>query len=235
MYIYKSGVLAFDNATGGLTSGANVIILAPAMSEAEKIAYNLCRPLPGEYTIVLTTEDQSSELIDNFNKWGFNIENVGLIDTVTKVSTPTIQDELRVRYVGSPSDLTGIGIKFSKMVESITDGHFSKEKPARYPPPLRLCVSTVSTLLMYRKLEVLYQFLHVFSTKLKKMEGIGVYILNSESFDEKTISLLKNLMTVAIDIKVENDRYYLKLNGKNIKSLPWTEYRFEDGKMVVHI
>ena len=42
-------------------------------------------------------------------------------------------------------------------------------------------------------------------------------------------------MTVAIDIKVENDRYYLKLNGKNIKSLPWTEYRFEDGKMVVHI
>ena len=77
------------------------------------------------------------------------------------------------------------------MIETYFEGDFSEGETGLFPPPIRLCVNSISTLLMYRRLEVLYQFLHVLIAKLKKIEGVGIYLLNSESFDDKTLSLIK--------------------------------------------
>ncbi|MCK9580650.1 MAG: hypothetical protein M0Q92_09400 [Methanoregula sp.] len=218
MYLYKTGIAQIDDVSGGLEAGTNILILAPPMSYAEQLAYALTKPSQGEYSIVLSTNERASEVIDFFKLAGTDKRFTGVIDAITKSSTPGIIDTQRMMFVSSPTDLTGIGIKFSNMIESIFEGDFSEGETGLFPPPIRFCVNSISTLLMYRRLEVLYQFLHVLTAKLKKTEGIGIYILNNESFDDKTLSLIKQLMNCVIEVKVESNISSFRIRG--IRGVP---------------
>ena len=233
MYNFKSGIAQIDVVSGGFEAGTNYLILAPPMSLAEELAFSLTRPLIGEYAIVLSTNDRAAEVVDAFKVMGVDKRYVGTIDAITKSSTPGIADTNRLMFVASPTDLTGIGIKFSKMVELIFDGDFSDGESGLFPPPVRFCVNSVSTLLMYRKLEILYQFLHVLTSKLKKIDGVGFYLLNKESFDEKTVSLIKQLMTGVIEVKMEQNVNYLRIQGIKGLSSDWLKFSVQKGLVVI--
>ncbi len=151
MYCYKTGIAFIDEVSGGFDAGINVLILAPAMSYADQLAYALTKPLLGEYAIVLSTNERAAEVIDAFKLAGADKRFAGVIDAITKSSTPGIMDTQRMMFVSSPTDLTGIGIKFSNMIETIFEGDFSEGEAGLFPPPIRFCVNSISTLLMYRR------------------------------------------------------------------------------------
>jgi KaiC/GvpD/RAD55 family RecA-like ATPase len=234
MYSYKTGIEQIDQLSGGFEAGTNILILAPPMSFAEQLAYALAKPLEGEYAITLSTNERAAEVVDYFKLSGTDKRFVGVIDAITKSSTPSIADTQRLMFVSSPTDLTGIGIKFSTMIETIFEGEFSDGEAGLFPPPIRFCVNSISTLLMYRKLEVLYQFLHVLTAKLKKIEGVGIYILNSESFDDRTQSLIKQLMNCVIEIKIEQNTSYLRIQGIRGVSADWQKFSVTKGMVTIH-
>ncbi len=235
MYAYKTGISHIDDQKGGLEAGTNILILAPALSRGEQLGYALTKPLPGEYSVILSTSMRSAELLEFFSGNGINRDFIGIIDTVTKLSTPEITDSMQVKYVASPSDLTGVGIKFSSLMESIFNGDFRGSEEGLFPPPVRFYLDSVTTMLMYRKLEVLYQFLHVLTSKLKKMDGLGIYILNSESFDERTISLMKQLMNVVIEVKSEPHGDFFRIRGIKGASQEWMQFHVSEGTLEVRI
>jgi hypothetical protein len=233
MYCYKTGIAQIDSICGGFEAGTNILILAPPMSYADQLAYALIKPLQGEYAIVLSTNERAAEVVDYFKVAGADKRFVGVIDAITKSSTPSIADTTRLMFVSSPTDLTGIGIKFSNMIETIFEGDFSEGEPGLFPPPIRFCVNSISTLLMYRRLEVLYQFLHVLTAKLKKIEGVGIYLLNSESFDEKTLSLIKQLMSCVIEVKMEQNITYLRILGIRGVTGEWLKFTITKGQVII--
>lgn len=233
MYCYKTGIEQIDTICGGFEAGTNILILAPPMSYADQLAYALIKPLQGEFSIVLSTNERASEVVDYFKVAGADKRFVGVIDAITKSSTPSIADTTRLMFVSSPTDLTGIGIKFSNMIETIFEGDFSEGEAGLFPPPVRFCVNSISTLLMYRRLEVLYQFLHVLTAKLKKIEGVGIYLLNSESFDEKTLSLIKQLMNCVIEVKMEQNITYLRVMGIRGVSGEWLKFTVTKGQVTI--
>ena len=233
MYYYRTGIAQVDGISGGLEAGTNILVLAPSMSSAEQLAYAMIKPVQGEYSIVLSTNERAAEVVDFFKSAGCDKRFVGVIDAITKSSTPGIVDTPRLMFVSSPTDLTGIGIKFSNMIGSIFEGTFSDGESGLFPPPIRFCVNSISTLLMYRKLEVLYQFLHVLTAKIKKIEGVGIYILNNESFDEKTLSLIKQLMNCVIEIKIEQNTSYLRIQGIRGVGSDWQKFSVTKGQLTI--
>jgi KaiC/GvpD/RAD55 family RecA-like ATPase len=233
MYSYKTGISQIDDITGGFEAGSNILILAPPMSFADLFAYALTKPLEGEYAIVLSTNERAAQVIDVFKLSGTDKRFIGVIDAITKSSTPTIADTQRLVFVSSPTDLTGIGIKFSNMIETIFEGEFSEGETGLFPPPIRFCVNSVSTLLMYRHLEVLYQFLHVLTAKIKKIDGMGIYLLNSESFDDKTLSMIKQLMNCVIEVKVKQNTSYLRIHGIRGVSSEWLKFSVVKGQVTI--
>lgn len=233
MYIYKTGIAQIDGVSGGIEAGTNILMLAPSMSSAEQLAYALIKPVQGEYSIVLSTNERAAEVVDFFKSAGCDKRFIGVIDAITKSSTPSIADTTRLMFVSSPTDLTGIGIKFSNMIESTFEGTFADGETGLFPPPIRFCVNSISTLLMYRKLEVLYQFLHIITAKEKKIEGFAIYLLNNESFDDKTLSLIKQLMNGVIEVKMDgNDTYFRVLGIKGTKS-DWQKYTVNKGQVMI--
>ncbi|MCQ8893127.1 MAG: hypothetical protein NQU46_00605 [Methanolinea sp.] len=234
MYTYKTGIRLIDEPKGGISPGSNILVLAPSMSSGERLGYAVARPKTGEYAIILSTIMRSVDLLDFFSSARLDPSPIGIIDTVSKLSTPDITDTTQVKYVSSPSDLTGIGIKLTSIVESIFSGDFGSSDQSLFPPPIRFYVDSLTTLLMYRRLEVIYQFLHVITSKLRKMEAIGIYSLNNESFDERTISLIKQLMTVVIEVKNEQHGDFLRVRGMPGITQEWVPFQVrEEGLEVI--
>ncbi|BBL68862.1 RAD55 family ATPase [Methanoculleus chikugoensis] len=235
MYTYETGIPMIDREYGGLRAATNILLLAPPLSYAELLAYRIASPRPGEWAVAISTDERASDAVDAFRRFGADRGRIGIIDAVTKSSVPTLRDTTKAKFVTSPLDLTSMGIKFSRMVEDMWKEGVMADPPGPMPPPIRLCVHSVSTLLMYAQLEVTYRFLHVITNRVKKLEGIGIYILNSESFDERTISTIKQLMNTVIEVRAEDgggavEREF-RIIGIRGRTTPWIRYFYDDGAL----
>ena len=111
MYSYTTGIPLVDEEFGGLRAATNVLILAPPLAYAERIAYRVACPVAGEWTITISTDDRASEVVGAFRNLGAGGNQIGIIDAITKSSVPTLRDTSKVKFVASPVNLTSIGIK----------------------------------------------------------------------------------------------------------------------------
>ncbi|MBN1165873.1 MAG: hypothetical protein JXA44_01945 [Methanospirillaceae archaeon] len=233
MYKYPFGIDELDTKTGGINPGTNILILAPAFSAGDLLASYLAHPRDGEYMLVLSTESQADELEGSFKAGKYNLDHIGIIDAVSKSSSGSIADEKQRKYVGSPNDLTGMDIKFSQLTEEIMKGEFTDDPDQLFPTPIRYCILSLTTLLMFRKVDVIYQFLHVISSKLKKMGSVGIYLLNGESFDEKTVAVIKQLMNIVFEVRNDDDGNSFRVRGTMGLSLNWRQFTIEEGVLTL--
>jgi len=231
MYKYLTGIDIIDQ-KGGVNPGTNILVLAPSFSDGEFVASFLAKPRKKEYMIVLSTEIQYENLIDFFVQNGFDINYIGIIDAITKTSLSGIEDTQKIKFVGSPSDLTGMDIKFSQLTEEIMKGEFISDPDQLFPTPIRYSILSLTSMLMFRKIDIIYQFLHVITSKLRKMGSIGVFLLNSESFDKKTVAIVKQLMNVVVEIQSDDDGKKIRLQGTMGLAMNWRHFSIEEGTLI---
>jgi hypothetical protein len=90
---------------------------------------------------------------------------------------------------------------------------------------------------MYARLEVTFKFLHVITNRMKKLEGIGIYVLNSESFDERTVATIKQLMNMVVEVRTDDGRQSVERDFRVIgirgRTTPWIRYFYDDGTLTV--
>jgi hypothetical protein len=232
MYKYLSGIDSIDQKSGGLNPGTNILILAPAFSNGEQVASYLAKPRKGEFMIILTTENQATDLLDYFKGTGYNTDHIGIIDAITRSSSALTADSHKVKYVGSPNDLTGMDIRFSQLTEEIMKGEFTDDPNQLFPTPIRYCILSLTSMLMFRKIDVIYQFLHVVTSKLKKMGSIGVFLINSETFDQKTVAIVKQLMNVVVEIRNDEMNPSMRIQGTMGMSMNWRQFQIEEGELI---
>ena len=232
MYKYLTGIESIDQRTGGLNPGTNILILAPAFSNGEQVATYLAKPRKGEYMIVLTTENQATDMLDFFKGNNFDTNYIGIIDAITRSTSGSSPDSHKVKYVGSPNDLTGMDIRFSQLTEDIMKGEFTEDPNQLFPTPIRYCILSLTSMLMFRKVDVIYQFLHIITSKLKKMGSIGVFLINSETFDPKTVAIVKQLMNMVVEIRNDDAGTSMRIQGSMGATMNWRQFQLDDGALV---
>ena len=232
MYKYLSGFDSIDSRSGGLNPGTTIMVIAHPFTDGDLIAAAIAKPRTNEYTIALTTELDSASLLDYFSTCGGNI-NTSHIAFIDCSGHAKGEDEGQVRFVQSPSDLTGMDIKFTSLVEQIMKGNFADDPNHMFPTPIRYCLLSITTLLLFRPLDTVYQFLHVISGKLKKFGSIGIFVLNAESFDPKTVSVLTQLMTIVIEVRSGENGNELTIKGGMGLSMPWKPFTIDSGEIVL--
>lgn len=231
---FRTGIRKIDERTGGILPGSNLLLLAPPFADAERLAMHLGHPGESDYTVVISTDQDAQEIAMAFGLPESERHRLWIIDCITKTLVPTVPDEEQVKYVGSPVDLTGMGIKFTKILDGIQRVEAARNDLS-VTPRVRVCIISLSSFLIYTKLEVIYRFFHILSARIRRMNGIGIYILNPEGVDERTISTLKQLMNGMIEVKddpadpaVRTLRYQMT-NGECVPSV---RYRFSGNGLV---
>lgn len=193
---YKIGVPRIDRSLGGIAEGTNLLVTGDAMSGRDEFVGEVVSEGTenGEGTVYVTTDDTAGDLLGRYD--GNDLDRFGVVDCVTESQGDEEPDET-VKFASSPSDMTGIGVKVSSFLEE-----FREERGIENN---RVFVDSVSTLLMHSNLETVFRFLHVFTGRVRSVDGFGVFVVDSVAHDEKEYSTLRQLFDGVVEVDRGND------------------------------
>jgi hypothetical protein len=75
--------------------------------------------------------------------------------------------------------------------------------------------------------------MHVFTGRIKAIKGLGLFVVEDQMHDSRTIATLKQLYDGMIEVQEENGSHYLRVVGISSKPTPWFEYLVEDGSISI--
>lgn len=217
---YSLGIEKLDENINGIRAGSNIMLIGPPMSGKETIINNLVYNglKEGDAAVIVTTREPGENVIEwfEYNNLEIPMEHLGIVDCVTKTLGVPTADTTNIKRASSPVDLTGIGVKISQFLEE-----FWMKKNIR---KTRLCINSLSTILMYSNIQTVFRFLHVFTGRVKAAGAIGIFVVEEGMHDEQAIATLKQLFDGVIEIKHENDVHFIRIIGLAQKPSMWYEY-----------
>jgi KaiC/GvpD/RAD55 family RecA-like ATPase len=224
---YSLGIKELDAHIGGIRNGSNIMFIGPPMSGKETIINNIVHNglQAEEAAVIVTTRESGENVLEwyNYNHLEIPLERLGIVDCVTKTLGVPTSDTPNIKRASSPVDLTGIGVKISQFLED-----FWMKKNIR---KTRLCINSLSTILMYSNIQTVFRFLHVFTGRVKAAGAIGIYVVEEGMHDDQAIATLKQLFDGVIEIKHDQDINYIRIAGLGNKPSPWYEYSIEGAKI----
>jgi hypothetical protein len=165
--------VSFDPGTSLLLTGSS--------TETDTRLLDAVAPRDDERCIVITTNMGADQVADELHDRGVDREKIGIIDCT---STDTTVEDVDVRQLNSPGDLTGISLEFAKLVEEWGDS-----------VPTRVGFASVSTALMYAETRTMFRFLHVFTARIRSAEMLGVFALDPEMHEDQAYNTIRAVFT----------------------------------------
>ncbi len=221
---YTLGIKELDAVIGGIRKGSNIMLIGPPMCGKEIILFSILyygAAKNENAVITVTTRESARNILDWFDeqKLTLPLSRIGIVDCVTKTLGGAAVENENIKIASSPVDLTGIGVKISQFFEEF----FMKKNIKK----TQLHINSLSTILMYSNIQTVFRFLHVFTGRIKAAGSLGIYVIESGMHDEQAISTLKQLFDGMIEIKSENDKYFIRVVGLSSKPTNWFEYEIE--------
>jgi KaiC/GvpD/RAD55 family RecA-like ATPase len=228
---YALGIKELDTAIGGIRKGTNIMLIGPPMSQKEVILhYIICHGIAmnDNAVIAVSTREPATDIMEWFkeNLLELPLSRIGIIDCITKSVGRDAFETENIKFASSPQDLMGIGVRISQFFE-----YFLMKKKI---PKIQLHINSLSAILMYSNIQTVFRFMHIFTGRIKAAGGLGIFVVDSGMHDDPTITTLKQLFDGIIEIKLENDKNYIRTVGLSSKPTPWLEYEIEGGKLRIN-
>ena len=169
---------------------------------------------PGEAAVLASTDGPAAAAARRLE----GAANAGVV-CCNAGAEEDVGDGLVAASVGSPADLTGIGIQFSKVADAVDVGGGS----------LRVGVDSVSTLLMYAEdPRSAFRFVHAFTGRVAAMDALGLFVVDPEAHDERTLAMLRGPFDGRIRVRVGDRGPELRVSGLAGQPDGWQPFRIED-------
>jgi KaiC/GvpD/RAD55 family RecA-like ATPase len=182
-------------------AGTNILLSGPPLTGKRTLGFDILADglERGEGAVVVSTKDSADRVIKQFDtRLDGDTDNFAVIDCVTKQQgISDIKDDELVKYASSPVDMTGIGIKFSEVLEEFYRTRNIEQN--------RVMLHSLSTLLMYSDLQTVFRFLHVFTGRVQSIDGLGLFSIDSTAHDDQTMNTLKQLFDGIITTHEDGD------------------------------
>ncbi len=184
----------FENAT--VDAGTNLLVSGPPLSGKRRLVFEALAQGSNakEGSVIITTRDSSDRVLADYRSLLTDPDNahIGIVDCVTQHQGRSPSDTNIVRHTSSPTDMTGIGIKFSEFVEEFYTERNVKQN--------RIAMDSLSTLLMYADLQTVFRFMHVLTSRISDADAIGLFVIESAAHDTETMNTLKQLFDGVVHI-----------------------------------
>ena len=195
----------------GVPRGTNLLLAGPTLGGTREL---LLRMLLGEDGVVIITADSSArKTLAEFERVGGTVER----DRTRVVScTQEGGEDLgpAVSSVGSPGDLTGIGIEYSGHYESMyASGHTR----------VRTGIVTLTPLLVYSDdVRAVYRFLNTITGRIGTADGLGVCVLDPDAHEEQVVESVAQFFDGRVDVRADAGDLELRVAGLRDQPTNWT-------------
>ncbi|UVE49670.1 recombinase RecA [Haloferax larsenii] len=169
--------------------GTNLLISGPPLTGKRALALDILAAGTenGEGAVIVTTKDGADRVLNDYAKRiDYEGKPVSVVDCVTRQQgVGDVRDDERVKYTSSPVDMTGIGIKLSEVLQEYYQQRGLEQN--------RIMLHSLSTLLMYADLQTVFRFLHVFTGRIQSVGGLGLFAIDADAHDDRTMNTIKQL------------------------------------------
>lgn len=176
--------------------GTNLLVTGPPLSGKRRLVMETLAvgARGGDGTIVVSARDSDTRVRSEFEVLldEATVSAIGIVDAVTEHIGRSTDTEM-TKYTSSPRDLSAIGIKFSEFIQTL----YTDQQRERN----RVGVDSLSTLLLYSNLQTVFQFLHVFTSRVESVDGLGLYTIESTAHDSESLNTLEQLFDGRITVE----------------------------------
>ena len=187
----------------------SVLISGPPMSGKYDLFNRLLAAWSDAPILVSTGRTAEKVRTDYARATGDSADDVIVIDCVTHQQGDKPADTPTTKYVGSPGDLTEIGIKFTDVVES--SAGLSRA----------VGVYSLSELLMYWEPERIFRFTRVMTSQASGQDWPFVGVVGSTTHDEQVIHTLHEPFELVMETRVEDDERQFRVRGRMGQPSEW--------------
>jgi len=180
--------------------GTTLLVTGPALSRTEDLSLSMVAggTESGEGALFISTNQTSERLLETCEQHlpTFNNGLAGVIDCSGQ-DLGRARFEAQVKAISTQSDLTGIGMKFSSLYESL----YADADEGR----VRTCLTSLSSLSMYVDLRSLFQFTQTLSGRIDSAGGLGVFTMDPTTHDTQTVNTLSQVADGRIEVREADD------------------------------
>lgn len=207
-----------DLPIGGVEPGTNLLVSGPTMAGTRDLALRLVTAGNDrdEGMMLVTTNKSGEKVLSECEEFCGSLERsrFGIVDCVSKQQGRERFSE-QIETVSSPGDLTGIGIEFSGLYQTIYRAGSERVRAGLY---------SLSTLLMYSEFQTVSRFVHTVSGRIAATDGLGVFLIDPSTQDERVVSTMTQLCDGRIDVRERDESRELRVRGLSDHSREWTEF-----------
>lgn len=192
-------------------AGTNLLLAGPPLEGAREL---LLRLLLGDDGVLIITADTSArKVLEAYETVGGRVDR-GRVRVVS--CRQERDDDLGdvVASVGSPGDLTGIGIEYSGQYEQVY---------ARGYDTVRTGIYTLTPLLVYSEdVRPVFRFINTVTSRIRTADGLGVCAIDPSAHDEQVINSVAQPFDARIDVREVDGTIELRVQGLPDHSSEWT-------------
>jgi KaiC/GvpD/RAD55 family RecA-like ATPase len=194
--------------------GTTVVVAGPSHAGTRNLGLRMLAGSDGEGTTIVTTNQRAVRIVDDCKQVGIEVQSddSAIIDCVGDADTGL---PARLLTVSSPSDLTGIGMRFSDVATE-----FMREGIDR----IRTGIFSVSTLLTLGDLRTVSRFIHTLVGRIDVIDGFGVLLVDPSNHDDRAIGTLSQFCTGRIDVRRTDEGQELRVGGLGEQPHGWTPF-----------
>jgi KaiC/GvpD/RAD55 family RecA-like ATPase len=206
-------------ASSSVAPGSSVLVSGPAMTGKEGLVFDILADgvREGEGAVVVTTGDRAGSVIDTIESRAPTVagHQLGIIDCRGSNGSDTDgHSGAYVHHVGSPSDLTGMGVGITSSFERIQDAGIDEG---------RFALASLSTMLTYADEQTVFKFCHVLSERLDGAEFLGFFTIDSGAHDERTLQIITQAFDGLIEIREAEGTREARVKGLRPDPSEWVE------------
>jgi KaiC/GvpD/RAD55 family RecA-like ATPase len=183
--------------------------MGPALSGKNRVAFEL---LANAYDrkarpCVVTATDTASQFRKRFEPYvrsDHHVEDVLVIDALAGASDDTTRTG-RTFTVGTPADLTGIGVQLSKALERL---------PPTERQGARVLVDSLSTLLIYSDIKRLFRFVNAINRRINGVGSGTVHVLDDDAIESQHRQQLLQLFPTVVQVEEEAGETKFRIRGE---------------------
>ena len=194
--------------------GSTVLLAGPAHSGGRELGLRMLAGQSGQGAIVVTTNRRSRRIAADCERVGLRLtaDSTAILDCVGDEDTDV---PARVLPVSGPSDLTGIGMRYSDVHRSFARSGIDR---------VRTGLFSLSTLLSFGDLQTVSRFVHTLVGRIDALDGLGVLLIDPSIHDDRTVSTLSQFCAGRIDVREGGDGSELRARGLPEQPREWRSF-----------
>ncbi|MFW5983954.1 MAG: RAD55 family ATPase [Halobacteria archaeon] len=198
----------------GFESGTNVLVSGPAGSGKTTLAARLLASgaHADEGALAITTDGNAADILGIYRQ-DSEEDVLHIVDcSGSGVGPPPDFQSDRFQSVGSPGDMTGVGVafeKYSKRIGESVDG-------------TRVMYDSLTTLLQYVDEKRAYRFVDVLTGRFKAEGDLSVFTVDGGTIDEQTSRMFLHEFDVEVSLRVEDGVREASIRGHPDAPDGWT-------------